>query len=147
MVLLHTNLNRTVSLVGIILAGTLLGFQWQRMADSGQLQMPKIMLTCLLTVGSYLLAFFLVERLKKRREGSRWVLASLIGSVLSAFNIQVVKFLIVNAQDPFSPPFLGQIDLIASGFLICALFFSAISLLIMATIHLMRRSLERLVSS
>lgn len=146
MVLLHTNLNRTVSLVGIILAGTLLGFQWQRMADSGQLQMPKIMLTCLLTVGSYLLAFFLVERLKKRREGSRWVLASLVGSVLSAFNIQVVKFLIVNAQDPFSPSFFEQIDLIASGFLTCALFFSVISLLIVATIHLMGRSLERIVS-
>ena len=28
-----------------------------RMADSGQPQMPKIILTCLLTVGSYLLAF------------------------------------------------------------------------------------------
>ena len=146
MALLQTNTNRTVSLVGIILAGTLLGFEWQRMADSGQLQMPKIMLTCLLTVGSYLLAFFVVERLKKRREGSRWVLASLIGSVLGAFNIQVVKFLIVNAQDPFSPPFLEQIDLIASGFLICALFFSVISLLIVATIHLMGHSLERFVS-
>lgn len=146
MVFLQTSLNRTLTLVGIILAGTLLGFYWQRMADSGQLQMPKIIITCLLTVGSYLLAFFIVERLKKRREGSRWVLSSLVGSVLSAFNIQVVKLSIVNAQDPFSPSFLEQIDSIAFGFLICAVFFSVISLLIVATIHLMGRSLARLVS-
>ncbi len=92
------------------------------------------------------LTFFVVERLKKRPGGSPWVLSSLIGSVLSAFNIQVVKFVIVNAQDPFSPSFLEQIDFIASGFLTCAVIFSVISLLIVATIHLMGRSLERLVS-
>lgn|GEM_PF-5815015 len=146
MFLLQTSLKRTLTLVGIILAGTLLGFHWQRMADSGQLQMPKIILTCLLTVGSYLLALFVVERLKIRRESSLWVLSSLVGSVLSAFNIQVVKFLIVNAQDPFSPTFLEQIDSIAFGFLTCAAFFSVLSLLIVATIHLMGRSLVGLVS-
>ena len=146
MFLLQTSLNRTLSLVGIILAGTLLGFYWQRMADSGQLQMPKIILTCLLAVGSYLLAFFVVEKFKKRRGVSPWVLSTLIGSILSAFNIQVVKFLIVNAQDPFSPSLLEQIYFIASGFLVCAVIFSVISLLIVATIHLMGRSLERLVS-
>jgi hypothetical protein len=91
-----------------------------------------------------LLAFFVVERLKIR--GALWILSSFIGSVLSAFNIKVVKFLIVNAQDPFSPSFLEQLDSIAFGFLVCAVFFSVISLLIVATIQLIGRSLTGLVS-
>jgi hypothetical protein len=143
MFLLQTSLNRTLSLVGIMLAATLSGFYWQRMADSGQLQMPKIILNCLLTVSSYLLAFLVVERFKIGRESLLWVVSCLIGSVLSAFNIKIVKFLIVNAQDQFSPSFLEQIDLIAFGFLGCAVFFSVISLLIVATLHLMGGSLER----
>ena len=142
----HTKISRTLSLWGMILSGTLLGFYWQRMADSGDLRMPKIMLTCAFSVGSYLIAFFVVERLKIRREGPHWVLSSFIGSLLSAFNIKVVGFLIANKQDPFSPSFLEQLDLIAFGFLACAVFFSAISLLIVATIHLFGRSLERLFS-
>jgi hypothetical protein len=140
---LQTRLNRNLSLVGIILAATLSGFYWQRMADSGELQLPKIILTCVLTVSSYLLAFLVVERFKIGRDSLLWVLSSLIGSVLSAFNIKVVKFLIVNAQDPFSPPFMEQIGLIALGFLTCSVFFSVISLLIVPTIHLLGRSLQR----
>ena len=146
MFLLQTSLNRTLTLVGIVLAGTFLGFHWQRLADSGQLQMPQIILTCSLAVGSYLLAFFVIERFKKRREGSSWVLSSLVGSVLSAFNIQIVKWSIVNARNPYSPSFLEQIDEIAFGFLLCAVVFSVLSLLIVATIQLMGRSLVRLVS-
>ena len=145
MSLQHTDLNRTLTLTGMILAGTFLGFYWQRMADSGQLQMQKIALTCVLTVASYLIALFVLETLKIRR-GSLWVLATLIGSVLSAFNIQVAKFLIANARDPFSPSFLEQLDLIAFGFLACAIFFSVISLAIVAAIHLLRRSFERFSS-
>jgi hypothetical protein len=143
----HISVSRTLSLSGMILSGTLLGFYWQRMADSGDLQMPKILLTCAISVGSYLIAFFVVETFKIQRDGWQWVLSSFIGSVLSAFNIKVVRFLIVNAQDPFSPSFLEQLDLVAFGFLACAVFFSAISLLIVATIHLLGRSLERLFTS
>lgn len=147
MSLQQTGLNRTLTLTGMILGGTFLGFYWQRMADSGQLQMPKIALTCVLTVASsYLIALLVVETLKIRR-GSLWVLATLIGSVLSAFNIQVAKFLIVNARDPFSPSFLEQLDLIAFGFLVCAIFFSVISLAIVAAIHLLKRSFEGFSSS
>lgn len=142
----HTGLNRTLTLAGVILAGLFLGFYWQRMADSGQLQMPRIALTCALTVASYLIALLILETLKIRRD-SIWILAALIGSVLSAFNIQVTKFLIVNAQDPFSPSFLEQLDSIAFGFFACAIFFSVISLAILAAIHLLRRSFERLSSS
>jgi hypothetical protein len=143
----HTSISRTFSLSGMILSGTLLGFYWQRIADSGDLQMPKILLTCAISVGSYLIAFFVVESFKIRREGWQWVLASFIGSVFSAFNIRVVRFLIANAQDPYSPSFLEQLDLIVFGFLACALFFSAISLLIVTTIQLVGRSLERLFTS
>ncbi len=143
----HTSVSRTLSLSGMILSGTLLGFYWQRMADSGDLQTPKILLTCALSVASYLIAFFVVETFKIPREGWQWVLSSFIGSVFSALNIKVVRFLIANAQDPYSPSFLEQLDRIAFGFLICALFFSAFSLLIVATIHLLGRSLERLFTS
>jgi hypothetical protein len=130
----------------MIISGTLLGFYWQRMADSGDLQVPKIMLTCAISVGSYLIAFLVVETFKIRRESWHWVLSSFMGSVVSAFNIKVVRFLIANAQDPFSPSFLEQLDLIAFGFLACAEFFFAISLLIVATIHLLARSVERLIT-
>lgn len=140
----HTKVGRTLTLSGLILSGTLLGFYWQRMADSGDVQMPKIMQTCVISVGSYLLAFLVVETFKIHRDGWHWVLSSFIGSVFCAFNIKVIRFLIANAQDPFSPSFLEQLDLIAFGFLTCAVFFSAISLLIVATIHLLGRSLERL---
>jgi hypothetical protein len=139
----HASVSRTLTLSGMILSGTLLGFHWQRVADSGDLQMPKIMLTCAISAGSYLIAFLVVEKFKIRREGWHWVLSSFIGSVFSAFNIKVVKFLIANAQHPYAPSFLEQLDLIAFGFLVCAVFFSALSLLIVATIHLLGRSLER----
>jgi hypothetical protein len=91
-------------------------------------------------------SFFLVDRLKIGRQGSLWALYSLVGSVLSAFNIQIVKFSIVNAQYPFSASFIQQIDSMAFGFVTCATFFSVISLLIVATIHLMGRSLAGLDS-
>ena len=141
--MIRTSLNRNLSLVGIILAAMLSGFYWQRMADSGELQLSKIILTCVLTVSSYLLAFLVVDRFKIGRQRLLWVVSCLIGSVLSAFNIKVVKFLILNAQDPFSPSFMKQIGLIAFGFLGCAVFFSVISLLIVPTIHLMGRSFQR----
>ena len=143
----HPSVSRTLFLSGLVLSGTLLGFYWQRMADSGDLQAPKILLTCAISVGSYVIAFFVVETFKIRREHWQWVLASFIGSVFSAFNIKVVRFLITNAQDPYSPSFLEQLDEIASGFLACAVFFSVTSLLIVATIYLLGRSLERLLTS
>lgn len=146
MSLQHTGASTSLTLTGMILAGTFLGFYWQRMADSGQLQMSNIVLTCALTVASYLIALLVVETLKIRR-GSLWVLATLIGSVLSAFNVQVAKFLIVNARDPFSPSFLEQLDRIAFGFVVCALFFSVISIATVAALHLLRRSFERFPSS
>lgn len=101
----HTMISRTLSLSGMILSGLLLGFYWQRMADSGELLIPKIMVTCALSAGSYLAAFLVVETLKMRREGTSWIISCLIGSILSAFNIKVVLFLIANQQDPFSPSF------------------------------------------
>lgn len=140
MYLQHAGLNRTLTLAGLILAGTLLGFYWQRMADSGQLQMQKIALTCVLAIASYLIAFLVGEAL--RIHGSLWVVATLIGSILSAFSIQVAK-LIINARDPFSPSFLEQLDVIALGFLACAIFFSVMSFAILAAIHLVRRLFER----
>lgn len=138
----RTGLDRTLTLAGLIISGTLLGFYWQRLGDSGQLEMQKILLTCALTVGSYLVGFLIGEALRIR-PGLLWVVASLIGSVLSAFNIQV-KFLIINAWNPFSPPFLAQFDSIAFGFLVCAVFFSVGSLAILAAIHLLRRLFQRL---
>lgn len=138
---------KTIALVGMILSGILLGYAWQRIADSGLFQFRRIVFTCLISVGSYLAAFWLVEWRLGTRRASGWLLAAIVGSLLSAFNIKVVKFLIVNAQDPYSPSVTEQIYQIGVGFLSLAVVYVIVTIIVISTIQFVARQLSRLFPS
>ena len=142
----HYTYNKALSLAGLIISGILLGYYWQKLADSGQIHIPKIVLTCTTSVGSYLIAFLVIELLGKARQRSHWLIYASLGSVLSAFNIKVVRFLIENIHDRYLPPLYEELIDIAPGFLGTAIIYTIVTIIIMATIHLLGRQLERMFS-
>lgn len=133
-------------MAGLIISGILLGYYWQKLADSGQIKIWNIVLTCAISVGSYLIAFFVIELLGKARHSSHWLVYAIAGSALSAFNIKVVKYLIVNRHDQFSPPLYERVFDITPGFLATAVVYVIVAIIIMATVHLLGRQLERMFS-
>lgn len=143
MILSHDRYIKALSLAGMTISGTLLGFYWQRMADSGRLQVWKIIITCVVSAGSYLIAFFVIETFGRSRRGSHWVVPAIAGSVLSAFNIKVVKFMIENAQDQYSSVF-GELYQIGVGFLITSVVFVVVAIIIIAAFHFLGRRLVRM---
>lgn len=144
----HDTYNKALSLAGLIISGILLGYYWQKLGDSGQIHISKIVLTCTISAGSYLIAFLVIELLgKARRHSSHWLVYAIAGSALSAFNIKVVKYLIENRHYRYSPPLYEELFDIALGFLATAVIYMIVAIIIMATIHLLGRQLERMFSS
>ena len=135
---------KAISLFGMILSGVLLGYSWQRIADSGQVQFRRIAFTCLISVGSNLIAFLLVESRIRTGQASGWLLAATVGAVLSAFNIKVVKSVIESANDPYSPSVLGQFYQIGLGFLFAAVTYVVVTIMVISAIQFVARQLARL---
>lgn len=138
---------KVISLVGMILSGVLLGYSWQRIADSGQFQFRRIALTCLISVGSYLFAYLLVERRIRAGRTTGWLLAAIIGSLLSAFNVKVVKFVIESAHDPYLPSVSEMIYRVGLGFLFSALAYVVVTIIVLSTMHFLARQLGRWFTS
>ena len=143
----HDTYNKALSLAGLIISGILLGYYWQKLGDSGQIHIPKIVLTCTISAGSYLIAFSVIELLGKTRHSSHWLVYAFAGSALSAFNIKVVKYMIENMHDRYSPPLYQELFEIAPGFLATAVIYLIVTIIIMATIHFLGRQLERMFAS
>lgn len=142
----HDARSKALSLAGLIISGLFLGYYWQKLADSGQIHIPKIVLTCTISAGSYLIAFLVIELLGKTRRSSHWLVYATAGSALSAFNIKVVKYIIENMHDRYSPPLHEKLLEIVPGFLATAVIYLIVTIIIMATIHLLGRQLERMFS-
>jgi uncharacterized membrane protein len=142
----HDTYNKALSLAGLIISGILLGYYQQKLGDSGQIHIPKIVLTCTISAGSYLIAFLAIELLGKTRHSSHWLVYATAGSALSAFNIRVVKYLIENMHDRYSPPLYEELLDIAQRFLGSTVIYLIVTIIIMATIHFVGRQLERLFS-
>lgn len=140
----HDTYNKALSLAGLSISGILLGYYWQKLGDSGQIHIPKMVLTCTISVSSYLIAFLVIELLGKTRHGSHWLVYAAAGSALSAFNIKVVKYMIENMHDRYSPPLPDQIIDIGVGFLASAIIYLIVTIIMMATIHFLGRQLERM---
>ena len=138
---------KAISLAGMILSGILLGYSWQRIADSGQFKFRGIALTCLIAVGSYLLAYLLIEGRIRAGQATGWLLAAVVGSLFSAFNIRVVKFVIESANDPYSPSVSGQIYQIGIGFLFAAVAYVVVTIIVISTMHFLPRQLGRIFTS
>jgi hypothetical protein len=143
MILRHDKYVKVLSLLGLAVSGTLLGFYCQKLADSGQLQSRKIFLACVVSAGSYLVAFFVIETLGRSRRGSHWVVSTIAGSVLSAFNLKVVKFMVANTLDQYSSVF-EEIYEIGVRFLIAAVIFVVVAIIIIGVIQFLGRRLERM---
>jgi len=137
---------KAISLVGMILSGIFLGFYWQKIADSGQLHFRRIAVTCIVSAGSYVVAFLLIESRKRAGSASNWLLAAVVGSLLSAFNIKVVKYMIQSSEDPYSPSLSGQLYQIGVGFVASAVIYLGVAIIIIGTVHFLARQLGRLFS-
>src|SRR6185369_12830000 len=137
---------KAISLVGMILSGIFLGFYWQRMADSGQLHFRRIAVACIISAGSYVVAFLLIESRKRAGSPSNWLLAAILGSLLSAFNIKVVKYIIQSAQDPYTSSLSGQLYEISLGFVASAVIYLGVAIIVIGTVHFLARQLGRLFS-
>jgi ABC-type Fe3+-siderophore transport system permease subunit len=138
---------KAISLVGMILSGIFLGFYWQRMADSGQLHFRRIAVACIISAGSYVVAFLLIESRKRAGSPSNWLLAAILGSLLSAFNIKVVKYIIQSAQDPNTSSLSGQLYEISLGFVGSAVIYLGVAIIVIGTVHFFARRLGRLFST
>lgn len=150
----HDTYNKALSLAGLIISGILLGYYQQKLGDSGQILIPNIVLTCTISAGSYVIAFLVIELLRKARHSSHWIVYAAAGSALSAFNIRVVKYLIDNMKyliehmhNQDSPPLYEHLFDIGVGFLATAVIYLIVTIIIMATIHLLGRQLERMLPS
>jgi hypothetical protein len=83
-------------LLGLGISGILIGIYWQKMADSGEANLRKIMITSSISTLSYVVSFLLIDRLRRPSKPYYWLFAAALGSALCSVNLRIIKFLIDN---------------------------------------------------
>jgi ABC-type amino acid transport system permease subunit len=136
----------TLVFLGCIICGSLIGYYWQIMADSGEIHIQKIATTCTLAIGSYLAAFLMAVRLKKNRESQIWLFVAITGSVLCAFTTRVIKWLVENWRYRESSSIrdyvISQLPQVGLSFILNIPVYAVIALAVIGTTHLVGRQLR-----
>lgn len=122
--------NSFFDFIGVSLAGLLIGYERQLLADSGQYDFNKVFVSMLIAGSSYMLAFVLFHRSQSLRVPS-WILVSVVGSILCFLNLHVIKFVIDNWSNGNTFNLKNYII----GFFIITPIYSFIALIIVGTIH------------
>jgi hypothetical protein len=137
-------------LAGGIAVAVFIGYERQRLADSGELITEKVIVSILIAGGAYLIAF-LITRFKKFESTKvpQWTSMALLGAVLCSLSLHVVYYLIENRRyQPdqsmlqyvwFSLPDLGM-SFVGTSIIYCAL---TLSILALVRICLMPRLVTR----
>jgi hypothetical protein len=114
--------------VGIVF-GLLVGYEWQRTADSSEINTDKLIISMLIGGFSYLLIFVLSFFLKEFRKFPSWFCIGVIGSVLFVFNKAVIEYFIDNLS------YKEMMKMSWSQYLSATIFDMALSFLLLSIIY------------
>ena len=83
--------------IGVVAVGIFVGYERQRLADSGDLILQKIITSIAISCAAYVIAFIMTRsrRLPVARF-PRWTIAALSGSITCSFALHVVYYLVAN---------------------------------------------------
>lgn len=125
-------------LLGAVTAGLFIGYERQRLADSGEYLSNKILITVLIGGGSYFLAFVLCNR-RKIWKLSSWFIVAVVGSAVCFLNLHVIKYAVDNwgyRESDSVPAYLAaQLSQYVGGFFILTPIYSIIALVIIGAAH------------
>jgi hypothetical protein len=125
-------------LLGAVTAGLFIGYERQRLADSGEYLPDKILISVLIAGGSYLLAFVLCNGRKLFKLPS-WFLVAVVGSAICFLNLHVIKYAIDNwsyrESDSVVAYLAAQLSHYVVGFFILTPIYSIIALFIIGAAH------------
>lgn len=139
---------RYLDLSGMLFSGLVIGYERQRIADSGELIPDKIFISMLIATGTFLLAFLLLYGWLRQRKVPVWIVRALVGSTLCSLGLNVVYYVLSN-QRYAEGRSLGQYvwwllpDLTVS-FLAAFLLYAVFSLSVLAIIRLLARGVVSL---
>ena len=146
--------NSFLSVIGAVASGLLIGVTWQKIADSGEFHLAKVVTTCFVSIGSYLLAviaFGLISPLSKIRKAPEWLFVAVVGSLLCSLNLRVIKFFVDNwryrASGSASDYLIAQLSQASTRFFLTAPILILIAVLMLLTIQLLGRQIQRLFTS
>lgn len=133
--------------LGAVTSGLLIGIFWSWMADSGEVHIARAFVTCVVAMCSYLLAFTLLNCFGKTPATARWLSVSVMGSIVCALNLRVIKFLVDNWQYRQSRSALeyliSQLPEAGVRFSFTAPIFILVALAVMFTIQAIGRQFQR----
>src|SRR5262245_52538854 len=130
-----------LDLSAMLLSGLAIGFERQRIADSGAFMPEKILISMIITSASFLLPVLLFSRSRNRWKVPAWIVMGLVGAALCSFALHVVYFLVSNRQYAEGRSFPEYVwwllpDLTVSFFMAFGLY-GVVSLLILGVIRLL----------
>jgi hypothetical protein len=144
---LRRDYNWFLNLLGLGTSGILIGIYWQRLADSGEVNLRKIIITSSISTLSYVVSFLLIDWLRSPSKPYPWLFAVALGSVLCSLNLRIIKFLIDNWQYRESDSILSYIGetlaYTGSSFVLNAAVFIVVALIITSGILILGRQLHR----
>ena len=125
-------------LLGAVTAGLFIGYERQRLADSGEYLPNKILISVLIGGSSYFLAFVLCNRRNIWRLPS-WFIVAVVGSAVCFLNLHVIKFAVDNwsyrESDSVFAYLAGQLSHYVGGFFILTPIYSIVALFIIGAAH------------
>ena len=137
---LNRNLN-SADLLGVLIVAVLIGFERQRLADSGQIIREKIITSITITTIAYLLAFLVTRSSRfKAVRIPQWMIMGISGGICCSFALHVLYYLVANRQYGIDKSFFQYVWLllpnVMSSFLATSFIYSLVTLVILALIRL-----------
>lgn len=136
--------NRSLSLAdltGSLALGVFIGYERQRLADSGELIPEKIIASIMIASSAYIAAF-LVTRFKtfELARIPQWVSMALLGAILCSLSLHVIYFLIENRRYHLDQSILQYVWLslpdLAVSFIGTSIIYAASTLSILALLRI-----------
>ena len=132
------NISDFFDLLGAVSAGLFIGYERQRLADSGEYLPNKVLVSILIAAGSYFLAFVFCNRRNIWRLPS-WFIVAVVGSAVCFLNLHVIKYAFDNwgyrESDSVAAYLAAQLQHYVGGFFIITPIYSIIALFIIGAAH------------
>ena len=136
------HLNEVIDFLVAVAAGLLIGYYRQRMADSGDSPLDKLLMSMFLASAGFAIGFWVVKGLNLySRTRYAWILVGVIGAVVCSLNLNVVYYAIHNLRYRGSRSLIEYgawiLPNITQSFLIMIIFYSIFAIVIIGSVRVL----------
>ena len=128
-------------LLGIVASGLAIGYGRQRVADSGEAHLDKILISMLIAVAAYLATFLFFTWRSRSSRLPTWVLTAVLGSAACAFSLHIIKYVADNWSYRGSTSLVEYLAMAmwgqAGAFVVLTVVYSAFALCIVGVFRLL----------